>query len=58
MNKILAQKNVKFTTLVDGSKLNNALLDQITTFPTTIFVDKNGNIVVKPQVGVTGESSD
>ena len=58
MNKILAQNNVKFTTLVDGSKLNNSLLDRITTFPTTIFVDKNGNIVGKPQVGIPGESSD
>ncbi|MGL5256211.1 MAG: TlpA family protein disulfide reductase [Proteocatella sp.] len=50
-NKILQDSKAEFTTIQGNDELNKTLLDNIQGYPTTIFVDKDGNIVGEPQVG-------
>lgn len=58
MEQILSKKGCKFQTLVDGNSLNGAVLDYVSMYPTTVFVDKNGNVVGQPQIGVPGSKED
>ena len=48
---IMKVKGNKFKALIPDSKLRKSLTDSIYAFPTTVFVDKEGNIV-GTQVGV------
>jgi len=48
---IMKVKGDKFKALISDSKLRKSLTDSIDAFPTTVFVDKEGNIV-GTQVGV------
>jgi thiol-disulfide isomerase/thioredoxin len=48
---IMTVKGDKFKALIPDSKLRKSLTDSIDAFPTTVFVDKEGNIV-GTQVGV------
>lgn len=50
-NQILSDSKTEFTTIQGNDELNKTLLDNIQGYPTTIFVDKDGNIVGEPQVG-------
>lgn len=52
---ILDDSKAEFITLRGNEELEKALLNNITGFPTTIFVDSKGNIVGNPQVGAPGE---
>ena len=54
--QILNKNEITFQTLVDNDALNESLLKYVTGFPTTIFVDKNGNIVGDIQMGAPGEN--
>lgn len=49
--EILGDSNASFITLVGNDEINECLLSQVTGFPTTIFVDNEGNIVGNVQVG-------
>ncbi len=44
-SKIVKDSNVKYPALIPDEKLNNSLVNNVSVFPTTIFVDKDGNIV-------------
>ncbi len=44
-NKIVTDSKVTYPALIPDQKLNNSLVNNISVFPTTIFVDKDGNIV-------------
>ncbi len=50
-NEILKQSNASFTTLVGNEELEKCLLSQVAGFPTTVFVDSEGNVVSDVQVG-------
>lgn len=50
-NQILSDSKTEFTMIQGNDELNKTLLDNIQGYPTTIFVDKDGNIVGEPQVG-------
>lgn len=52
--EILTSANAEFTTLEGNAELEECLLNSVTGFPTTIFVDSKGNIVGIPQVGAPG----
>lgn len=52
--EILTSANAEFTTLEGNEDLENCLLNSVTGFPTTIFVDNKGNVVGVPQVGAPG----
>lgn len=54
-NKIIEDVKSKFKVLVPDDKLKESLLKEVTAYPTTIFVDKNGNMVGKAQIGVPGK---
>ncbi len=43
--KIVTESNVKYPALIPDDKLNESLIKNVTVFPTTIFVDKDGNVV-------------
>lgn len=58
MNQILSENNCGFQTLVDGNSLNGAVLNNISMYPTTLFVDNEGNVVGQPQIGTPGTQSD
>lgn len=49
--KIMERLECTFKTLVPDEKLQNSLLNEVQAFPTTIFVDSEGNIVGEPQMG-------
>lgn len=53
-NEILTSANAKFSTLKGNEELERCLLDAVSGVPTTIFVDSEGNVVGKPQVGAPG----
>lgn len=53
--EILDSANAKFTTLVGNEELNKSLINNVTAYPTTIFVDNKGNIVGEPQLGAPAE---
>lgn len=48
---IIAEKGVKFTNIVPDEAIINGLLISIQAFPTSVFVDGEGNIVGAPVVG-------
>ncbi len=43
--KIITDSGVKYPALIPDEKLNESLLKNVSVFPTTIFVDKDGNMV-------------
>lgn len=49
--QILSDSKATFTTIQGNDELNNALLNNVQGYPTTIFIDKDGNVVGSPQVG-------
>ncbi|AOT72439.1 TlpA family protein disulfide reductase [Geosporobacter ferrireducens] len=49
--KIMERIECTFKTLVPDEKLQKSLLNEVQAFPTTIFVDSEGNIVGDPQMG-------
>lgn len=48
---IIKQQSCSFTTLIPDEKLKESLLGDISGYPTTVFIDSQGNLVGKPQVG-------
>ncbi|MDO4280993.1 MAG: TlpA disulfide reductase family protein [Peptococcaceae bacterium] len=52
--KILKESKASFQTLVANDGLNEHLLNNLSGYPTTIFVDKNGKIVGDAQLGAPG----
>ncbi len=50
-SKIVSESNVKYPALIPDDKLNESILKNVSVFPTTIFVDKDGNIVGDPMEG-------
>ncbi|MEE0511911.1 MAG: TlpA disulfide reductase family protein [Peptococcaceae bacterium] len=53
--QILDKNEITFQTLIGNDSLQESLLKYVSGFPTTIFVDKNGNIVGDIQMGAPGE---
>ena len=51
---ILAQNGASFQTLVGNDVLRESLMQYISGFPTTVFVDSQGNVIGQPQVGAPG----
>ena len=45
--KIMKTENAKFTTLMDNEQLKESILNNLGAVPTSIFVDKEGNVVGK-----------
>lgn len=56
--KIIDSANGKFKVVIPDDKLKESLLDSIDALPTTVFVDKDGNFVGKPIVGVPGKDAE
>ena len=56
--RILTESGVKFNTLLGNEELKKILLDNISSFPTTIFVDSFGNIIGDPILGAPGAGED
>lgn len=52
-NKIIQGSGVTFDNIVADDMLQNGLLQNVDAFPTTIFVDSDGNIVGKTIVGAS-----
>ncbi len=48
---ILKKAGAEFTTLVGNAQLATQVVDYVSGFPTTIFVDSNGEVVGKEQIG-------
>lgn len=55
---ILGKTGCTFETLVDSPSLKECFLDDVTGVPTTVFVDKNGEIIGYPQVGAPTRGGD
>ena len=51
--EILNAASARFTTLIPNNDLT-PFLNSITSMPTTIFVDSQGNVIGKPIIGVPG----
>ena len=49
--KILKDSGVTFTTLAGTKKMEDSLLSAVTAYPTTVFVDSEGNLVGKEVLG-------
>ena len=43
--EILEASGAEFTVLLRSDSVNNAIMNSIYSLPTTIFVDKDGNVV-------------
>lgn len=52
--QILEKNEVKFKALLPSADMEDSLLSGVSSFPTTVFVDKEGNLVGNPVVGVPG----
>ena len=48
---ILKQTGVEYKNILPSNDLNTAILNQITSLPTTIFLDENGNIISEYYIG-------
>lgn len=57
-NEILDKNNCTFETLIPDDKLTDSILNQVSGYPTTIFVDKNGNVVGNVQLGAPSAGDD
>lgn len=57
-NEILEKKGVKFKTLLSSDSLRETILKNISATPTTVFIDKNGNIVGDELVGAPGRGDE
>ena len=53
--QILDKNEITFQTLIGNDSLQESILKYVSGFPTTVFVDKNGNIVGDIQMGAPGE---
>ena len=53
--ELLNKSKAEFTTLVKCDELNENVIDYITGYPTTFFVDKKGKVVGHLQVGTPSE---
>lgn len=49
---ILEENGCTFTALIPDENLNDSLLSVVSAYPTTVFVDQDGNLVGDMQVGV------
>ena len=52
VNQILESAGANFTTLQANEEIYGTLMKYVYAFPTTIFVDENGEIIGQPMVGV------
>jgi len=51
--KILKGSGVTFDNILPSDTLRDSLLNDVNTYPTTIFVDSNGNVVGQPILGAS-----
>lgn len=49
--EIVEKKEVKFDNIIPDDTLKNNLLEEITAFPTTFFVDSDGNLIGATFIG-------
>ncbi|KDR95762.1 Thiol-disulfide isomerase or thioredoxin [Peptoclostridium litorale DSM 5388] len=49
--KIIDVKGVEFTNIIPDGRLKDGLISTIVGYPTSVFIDKDGNMVGKPVVG-------
>ncbi|MDR3119884.1 MAG: TlpA family protein disulfide reductase [Clostridiales bacterium] len=56
--EMMEKLNLTFKALIPDEKLKESLLKEITSFPSTFFVDSKGNVVGKMQLGAPSSGGD
>lgn len=56
--EILSKKSCKFPSLIPDEKLQKSLLNKIDGYPTTVFVDSEGNIIGDAQTGAPSQKKE
>ena len=51
-NAIINKTGIAFPVLIPNEQMNESVLSNVSAFPTTIFVDNEGHMIGKPQIGV------
>ncbi|WP_129596104.1 TlpA family protein disulfide reductase [Anaerophilus nitritogenes] len=54
--KILSQNKITYTNIIPDKSLQTKFLNTIASYPTSIFVDQQGNIVGKPIIGTLSKN--
>jgi thiol-disulfide isomerase/thioredoxin len=54
--EITKESGCTFQTLYPNEQLEQSLLKEVTAYPTTLFFDRNGNLVGNSELGVPGEN--
>ena len=54
--KIIKETKADYTHIIDSKSLEKGLLSSLDAVPTTVFVDKNGNILGDPYIGSRSKS--
>ncbi|AOT72442.1 TlpA family protein disulfide reductase [Geosporobacter ferrireducens] len=54
--KIIEELGCTFQTLYPNEQLEQSLLKEVTGYPTTVFFDRNGNLVGDSELGVPGKN--
>ena len=49
---------IEYPVLMPSESLQNSVLGYVSSLPTTFFVDKEGNLVGEPVIGVPGRSGE
>ena len=57
-DQILSQAGATFPVLLDSESLHQNLVGNVIGVPTTVFVDKDGQIIGQPQVGMPTKGGD
>ena len=57
-NQIFSENGCTFEAIIPDDKLTSSLLSTISGYPTTVFVDKDGNLVGDAQIGAPSTGDD
>ena len=52
---MIDESGIKYDVIIDNSELEDSFYKYFSAYPTTVFVDKDGNIIGEPQTGLPGE---
>ena len=55
--QIIEKSGCFFQTLYPNEQLEQALLNEVIAYPTTVFFDRNGNLVGEAELGVPGDNA-
>ena len=56
--EILSKNGCKFPTLIPDEKLQESLIDYVDAYPTTVFIDSEGNIIGDAQIGAPSQNKE